>query len=475
MITRPLTERQEEQNGQNGLPPLAHRFCLSCLSCLTCLMLLSCAPGKGMTAYVGATLWDGTGAPPLHDAAIVVDRAGHIARLGPAVEVKPPRGATVVRLDGRWIIPGLVDAHARVARWTLARFLAYGVTAVRDVGGPQDSAVALRAAVSLDSVPGPRLYVSGPAIDRAPATWPGAAAVTTTEEARKAVDARVLINAAEAQVYSKIDSTFLANILDEASTLQLPVMGHLGAVDAVTAARLGIRAIDHMSGVVQASVANPTAIYQAHAADFFAGWNLEERTWATLDTARLDETAATLQRAGVAIVPTLALHELWAHLEDSTYLVTLDLSGVPQAVQDAWDVPDLIARAQLGYDDYFAFRRSRPVEDRFVRMYHRLGGLVAAGSDAGVPMIAPGSSLHDELRLLVAAGLTPQDALLAGTRDGGRLLNTDSIGVVREGGVADFVILAANPLEAIANTRKIDAVVARGAYWTEEELRAMWR
>ena len=428
-----------------------------------------------MTAYVGATLWDGTGGPPLPDAVIVVGRTGRLERVGAADAVPVPRGSAVVRLDGKWIIPGLVDAHARAERWSLPRFLAYGVTSLRDVGGPQDSAVALRQAVALGSVAGPRLYISGATIDRAPATWPAATAVTDPDAARKAIDERVLLNAAQAQVYSKIDSMLLANILDEATTLKLPVMGHLGAVDAVTAARLGISAIDHLSGVVQATVADPAPIYAAHEEDFFRGWNLEERTWATLDSSRLAQTAETLRQAGVVIVPTLALHELWAHLEDSTYLVTLDLAGVPQAGQDAWDVPDLIARAQVGFDDYFAFRKSRPVQDRFVRLYHELGGPVAAGSDAGVPLLAPGSSLHDELRLLVAAGLTPRAALLAATREAARLLRADSIGVLRAGAVADFVILGASPLANIGNTRRVEAVISRGAYRTEAELRAMWR
>ena len=454
----------------------AARVCgLAAPGTLLALLVTACSPGKSSAAYVGATLWDGSGAPPQANAVILVGRTGHIRRVGTAEAVQIPRGAAVRRLDGKWIIPGLVDAHARVERWMLARFLAYGVTAVRDVGGAQDSAMALRHAVTLGSVAGPRLYISGATIDRAPATWPTATAVATAEQARKAVDERVLINAAQAEVYTKVDSTLLADIMDEATTLKLPVMGHLGLVDAVTAARMGIAAIDHMSGVVQATVADPAAIYRAHAQDFFQGWNLEERTWASLDSARLTQTAATLQRSGVVIVPTLALHELWAHLQDSTYLVTLDLAGVPQAVQNAWDLPDLIARAALGFDDYFAFRKSRPVQERFVRIYHRLGGLVAAGSDAGVLLLAPGTCLHDVLRLLVAAGLTPREALLAATRDAARLLRVDSIGVVRAGGVADFVILSANPLEDIGNTRKIDAVVSRGAYRTEAELRAMWR
>jgi hypothetical protein len=255
--------------------------------------------------------------------------------------------------------------------------------------------------------------------------------------------------------------------------MQLPVAGLLGKVDAVQASRMGVAAIDALTGVVEATASNPAQYLGAHD-DFYQGWNLAERGWAGLDSSGLQQTAADLKQAGVAIVPALAWHQLWAHLEDSTYLTGLDLAGVPASVQSAWDVPDLIAQARLGYDDYQAFRESRAVQDRFVNAYHRLGGLVAAGSDAGGPLLAPGASLHDELALLVAAGLTPGEALLAATRDAARLLRADSLGAVREGAVADFVILSASPLESISNTRKIEGVVSRGVYRSEAALRALW-
>ncbi len=441
---------------------------------LAVLLLSGCNPGKGKTAYVGATLWDGTGAQPVPNAVVIVSSSGHVERAGPSDAVNVPRGATVVPANGKWIIPGLIDSHAHAERWTLTRFLAYGVTAVRDVGGQQDSIVALREATAAGSAPGPRLYISGAMIDGTPATWRTATATATDDDARRAVDARALIDATQAKVYTKIDATLLAAIIDEASSVSLPVTGHLGKVDALRAARMGIRAIEHASGVVEATVADPAPYFEAHD-DFFRGWNLVERGWATLDPAALDRTAEALKQARVAIVPTLALHEVWAHLEDSTYLLTLDLTGVPPSVHEAWDVPDLIARARLGFDDYLAFRKSRPMQDRFVRTYHRLGGLVAAGSDAPNQLLPPGASLHEELALLVGAGLMPRDALLAATRDAARLLGVDSIGVVREGAVADFVMLTASPLDDIKNTRKIDAVVVRGVYRTSSELRALWR
>jgi imidazolonepropionase-like amidohydrolase len=434
---------------------------------------VGCNPGKGKTAYVGATLWDGTGGSPVANAVVLVDQSGHVERAGPRDSVRVPRGATQVQLDGKWIIPGLIDARTHAARWTLAPFLAYGVTAIRDAGGPQDSILALRQASWQGSVPGPRLYVSGAAIDAGPGALAPATLVQTTAEARKAVDVLTLADASFGLVNPGIDSTMLAAIMDEASTVRLPVAGLLGKVDALRAAQMGVGAIEALTGVVEATASDPAQYLNAHD-DFYEGWNLAERAWAELDSTGLQRTAEALARAGVAIVPALGWHQLWAHLEDSTYLTKLDLAGVPPSVQRSWDVPDLIARARLGYDDYLAFRKSRPVQDRFVHIYHRLGGLVAAGSDAGGPLLAPGAALHDELALLVAAGLTPGEALLAATRDAARLLRADSLGAVREGAVADFVILSASPLDAIANTRKIEGVVSRGVYRTEAQLRALW-
>jgi hypothetical protein len=440
---------------------------------LVALLQIACNPGKGQTAYLGATLWDGTGGSPLADVVVLVDRGGHVARVGPRDSVRVPRGAAEVQLEGKWIIPGLIDARTHAARWTLARFLAYGVTTIRDAGSLQDSILALRQATSQGSVLGPRLYVGGAAIDAGPGALAPATVARIPGDARKAIDVLTLADASFGLVNPGIDATMLAAIMDEASTVQLPVAGLLGKVDALRAARMGVGTIEALTGVVEAMASDPEQYLEAHD-DFYQGWNQAERGWAELDSSGLQRTAAALKQAGVAIVPALGWHQLWAHLEDSTYLTTLDLAGVPPSVQRSWDVPDLIARARLGYDDYLAFRKSRPVQDRFVVAYHRLGGLVAAGSDAGNTLLAPGAALHDELALLVAAGLTPAEALLAATRDAARLLRADSLGAVREGAVADFVILSASPLESIRNTRKIEGVVSRGVYRTEAELRALW-
>lgn len=429
------------------------------------------AAGSGKTAYVGATVFDGTGAPVTRDAVLLVSD-GRIEAVGPRADVRIPRGTETVDLTGRWIVPGLIDAHVHAARWALRPYLGYGVTSVRDLGGLQDSVIFLRDDVANGTTDGPRLYISGAMIDGAPATWPTATAVRTPTDARRAVGNRVLIDAAQVTIYTKIDRRLLEPLLDEAKALATPVAAHLGRVDALTAARLGVRSLEHMSGVVAAALGNPAPILAAHA-EFFPGWNLEERTWARLDSAALDRLARALAQTGVAIVPTLVLHEAWGHLDDPAYEASLDLTAVPVAVRAGWDVPDLIKRAGLRPADFAAFQQSRPNQDLFVRLFRRAGGLVAAGSDSPNPLLPPGPSLHRELRLLVAAGFTPEQALLAATRDAARLLGVDSIGGLRPGAVADFVVLTADPLQDIANVSAIETVVADGYRYTPADLRRL--
>ncbi len=458
-----MTIRRETDGADrrhDGMTGMTTRHCLLLLA----VALTACGEsGAGKTAYVGGTLWNGTGTPPIPDAVIIVE-GGRIDRAGPPDAVRVPRGATEVRVDGKWIIPGLIDAHAHTERWMLARFLTYGVTSVRDMGGRQDSIVALRDETSLGSIPSPRLFIAGAVIGAGP---------TTAHEARRAIDDRALIDATHAKVYTQINAVLLAAILDEANMVSLPVAGHLGKIDALRAARLGVRSIEHLSGVVEATVPNRAPFLAAHD-DFFGGWSMAERAWAALDSAALAGTANALKGTGVAMVPTLVQHEALAHIADREYRASLDLAGVPDPVRQAWNRSEL-ARGVFGLGEGAeALRQSRAAQDRFVRLFKRVGGLVAAGTDTPGPLLAPGASLHQELALLVAAGFTPREALLAATRDAARLMGVDSIGVIEEGAVADFVVLSASPLDDISNTRKVEAVVTRGVRRRWVELRALW-
>ena len=455
------------------------RLATSCSAASRTLPLLLCLlsgcrkqPPDGV-ALVGATLIDGTGGPALPNAVIVV-RRGRIESVGSGVDFELPARTVQVDLRKRWIIPGLVDAHAHVARWALPRYLAWGVTTVRDVHGTLDSILDLRRAVALGTVPGPRIYSAGAMIDGEPTTYPDALGARTAADARRDVDRLVSAGVDFIKIYSRVDPPLLRAILDEAKTFNLRVSGHLGLTDALTAARGGIASIEHMSGVPEAAMADPAPLYAAHRQSFFAGWTAFEQSWGGLDSAALARVASELALRRVILVPTLVLHQTFSRLDDSTVVRDTMLREVPEAEQRRWNVPDMIARAHWTADDFPLFRRARPLQDLFLRQFQAAGGRIATGTDASNQLLIPGYSEHQEMALLVGAGLTSRDALLAATRNGALLLGIDSLGLIAPGKAADLVVLKGDPLADIRNTLSVDRVMTRGRLLSADSIRAAW-
>jgi imidazolonepropionase-like amidohydrolase len=217
-----------------------------------------------------------------------------------------------------------------------------------------------------------------------------------------------------------------------------------------------------MSGIPEAASTSAEKFYAEHRASFFRGWNYFERSWASLDSAALTRVAVTLAEQRVAIIPTLVLHETFSRLDDPAILTQPDLRFMPDSEITRWDVPGLKARAGWAEADFAAFRASRPNQDLFLRAFRAAGGRIIAGTDANNQLIVPGWSLHTELELLVQAGLTPADAIATATFNTAQLLGADSLGLVAPGKVADLVLLRANPLTDIRNTREVAKVMIRG-------------
>ena len=186
--------------------------------------------------------------------------------------------------------------------------------------------------------------------------------------------------------------------------------------------------------------------------------------------------AKQLAATHVAVVPTLVVHETLAHLSDTAMLSRPEMRDVPRDTGNVVRrVASLRQRANWLSRDYAAFRRARPVQDHFVREFKRAGGLIAAGSDAANQLLVPGAALHEEIRLLVGAGLTPLEAITAATRHGAQLLQADSLGLLAPGKVADLVVLNASPAGHIEATRGIAWVMTRGRIVRPDSLRAAWK
>jgi imidazolonepropionase-like amidohydrolase len=437
------------------------------------LALAGCGESGSVIVLEGATLIDGAGGAPKPDVVILV-RNGHIEAVGPVNEVRIPARAQRISLVGKTVVPGLIDAHAHAERWAVLRYLAWGVTTVRDLHSATDSAFALRNDLNLGAITGPRMFTAAAMIDGVPATYPGATGVATGAEARRAVDQRAVAGADYVKIYTKVTPALLRPLLDEAKNLRLPVAAHLGKTDALTAARGGVATLEHMAGVVQAAARNPGAYFRAHDL-FLAGWTTEEQGWGALDSATLARTARALAGTRVAIVPTLILHEMLSRLDNPVLLTRPGMEDVPDDARSVRDVPGLLRRAGWRARDFDSFRRARARQDQFVREFQRAGGVIAAGTDAANQLLVPGFSLHEEMALLVDAGLTPLEAISAATRRGGQLLHADSLGVVAPGKVADLVVLNANPARNIAATRNIAWVMSRGHILRPDSLRGVWK
>src|SRR2546425_11633909 len=216
------------------------------------------------------------------------------------------------------------------------------------------------------------------------------------------------------KIYTKVTPSLLRPLIDEAVKLRLPVAAHLGKTDALTAARLGVVSIELRSGVVQAATGDPT--YANAHNDFLPGWTTEEKGWAGLDSSAVARTARAWAQTKVTIVPTLVVHDVLARLDNPILLTRPGMEDVPENAQSVRSVSSLLRRTGWRAADFDAFRRSRRRQDQFVREYTRAGGSIAAGSDAANQLLIAGYSLHEQMSLLVAAGLTPLESIIAAKR-----------------------------------------------------------
>lgn len=431
----------------------------------SCCLLAACSDtGSGpAVALVGATVIDGTGAPPLADAVVVVS-GGSIIDVGPRASVRIPRNATQVELSGRWVIPGLIDLNVELERWALERYIAYGITAVRDRATEADSAAALAQALGLGDLLGPRLYFAGGTIGQD---------ISSAAEARRAVDAKAVTSADFIAIDPSMSPAVLRAAVDESKSFLLPVSAELGLTDAVTAAEAGIASLELLSGIPQAALGIPGALQQDYRAGYQQGWIASAKSWSRLRPSSLDRIASHLAGTGVHLVPSLVLYHTYGNLDDPA-VADPERGTVPAEILDRWREVAQESSAALTAEDLRTIRQGRPAQDRFVDRFLIGGGTVLVGTGSGRPMMVPGESLHRELMLLVEAGMAPIDVIAAATGRSAEFLGADSIGVIAAGRVADMVILSADPVSDIHNSLAVDQVMVRGLLLDPDSLSARW-
>jgi imidazolonepropionase-like amidohydrolase len=439
------------------------------------LLLCALAPqaiGQNLT-ITHATIID-TITGKLQPDSTVVIRGNRIASIAHSSKSNPTAG-TVIDAHGQYLIPGLWDMHTHVyfgrtavdgTDLILPLFLANGITGIRDMGSDLDPVLKARDDIAAHRLFGPRMIVSGPMLDGPKSHYKAAIPITTPEDGRKAVDMLHSRGADFIKVQSGVPREAYFAIADESKKVGIPFEGHVpDAIRASEAVAANQRTFEHLIGIFEASSPDETK--------YLTGKKTVGMFLQTYDPAR-----------EAAIIQLLAKNQVWQcptlFWERGQWLVdAIDYTKDPDIAYagHTWVTAQWLASQKsilrtLDTDPL-------PVREKFVtheldivRKLHAANVPFLAGTDtpAGVDVI-PGISLHLELERFIAAGFTPLEALQTATLNPAKFYNKlNDYGTVQPGRIADLVLLEANPLDNITNTRKIAAVITDGRYLAKPDL-----
>ena len=388
-------------------------------------------------AIVGANLIDGRGGPVVPDSVVVV-RGEQIVAVGKQGEVKIPSGAEVIDAKGLTLLPGLIDSHFHIDGDDPlpALYLSHGVTSLRDPGQWIEAYDAARKA----SAPVPRLFLCGPHLDSPPPAYPtDSFIVRDAEETRLAVNRFVDDGASAIKVYYRLPLALIKVAIETAHARGVPVMGHLEIVDARDAIRAGIDGIEHATsfGTALLPLREAEKYRQSVLADNnarregrYVFWNV-----INLNTPQAESLFKLIVDHNVVVSPTLAVFERQPGDKDTKEL------------------------------HVHAFKQM----EAFVGLASKAGAKIVVGSHSDVPHAKRGWAYQRELELLVESGLTPMQALVAGTMENARYFHiADRLGSVEAGKLADLVLVEGDPSKDISKMRRIKRVMLNGVWQRAE-------
>jgi len=457
-----------------------------CVLLAVLLLGVSAPDGEAQTAGVLAlthvTVIDTSGRPAQADQTVVVS-AGRITAVGPSATVRVPKDARVVEARGKFLIPGLWDMHVHIAgisadpAWSkqviLPELIAYGIVGVRDMGGDLEVLLGWRREIEAGTLVGPHIVAGGPMLVPRGKKNAEQYPVANADEARQAVRELKQRGADFIKVIGLPSRETFFALADEAKKQGISFVGHVPAVvTASEASDAGMRSIEHIvySGLALDCSSREKelreAALQARAnRDAAASAKLMLDAVDSYSAEKAAELWARFKKNGTWVVPTLASISVQtpSSLTAEQQAADPGLDFVPEALRKQWD-PRLPENKPSEADQKW-WSRQFANDERLTREMHRAGVATLAGSDSLDHFVFPGSSLHAELQLLQSNGYTPLEALQSATRDAARFLGREKeFGAVAVGAHADLVLLNANPLDDIANTLKINAVVREGVF-----------
>jgi hypothetical protein len=419
----------------------------------------------------------------------VVVRGDRIVQAGPVEEVDEPSGATIIDCRGKYLIPGLWDAHVHLLdggedlppEWMFPLFIVNGITYVRDTSGYLDLLLALREKASRLKGMAPRVFITGPHIDGLQYSWDHSFRLVTAEQAALAVDSLIRSGVDQIKVYELPSPEVFLGALSMANSKGYRVSAHVPlTMDVIEASEAGLGSMEHMRNLELSCSRDWDSLLKARQ-QIIAGWTetgnelrneiyRAQRLHAiqTQDKERREAVLKTLAENDTWQVPTLTLTAEAEHRMYTTEKRRESFRYLPEPTRSEWKEHVIRRAGQSPAEERLAL--AHWAYDMIPRLVEAGIGIMA-GTDMPLAQLTPGFSLHEELVLLERAGMTPMQVLEAATLRPAQFLGLEKQqGSVGKGMMADLVILDANPLEDIANTQRINSVMRDGRLHTREDL-----
>ena len=393
----------------------------------------------------GGTLIDGTGAAPVADAVVVVE-GNRITAVGRREQVSIPPNANVIRLNGRTILPGLIDTHVHLIDWHLPMFLPYGVTTITDLHNDTAWDLAQREALKSGLIKGPRLFISGARIIGPNGAGVDGFLVKDAAEARAYVRRLKAVGIDVIKVAEDITDDQLKAVVEESNAVGLKVLGHTQNIKKAVA--MGMKHEEHMNTMARALLEEE-------------GKNVRQpNPEAAVNPKLFPPLIDYMVKQGVYINPTLVQGwlgntERWRDQMTLAQQLVKDpnLAFVPADIKATWIREPKQNRPTIGGYANIA---------EFLKKFSDAGGKVIVGTDAGLVVI-PGLSVHYEMQMITDLGIPPMKALQGATLWAAEALGQQKdLGSIEPGKLADFTIIEGNPLSDIGATKNVRMVIKDG-------------
>lgn len=375
--------------------------------------------------------------------------------LGPGARV---RGARATDLRGQYVIPGLIDAHVHLvhqpdfAHMTpeelLPMYLAWGVTSLRDTGDEIVAETAARKWADAHPETCPRVFTCSPLLDADPPYHRDIGrAITDPAKVAETIEDIAAWGVTTLKIYVGTDRPVGRAIIAEGHKRGLVVTAHLGKYQARDAVADGVDVLEHIWSVFNYS---------------FPEGPRPARHQLDVNNPRAAALRSLIKDRGTIVDPTLAVFRNMILLHDDPAIhASPDNARVPKRLRDHWE--RYRVKSNLQPSTQAARKGEFAKYQELTGLLYRAGIPILAGTDSPEPYVPPGASLHQELEMLVESGLSPADALRSATIVNARALKQqDRLGSIEAGKLADLVVLGADPLASIRNTRSIRMIVRGG-------------